>query len=390
MEGVEIGHFNGALDAIFSAYRGLMSIKVGGALRSVSSTFGKGDTLVLDGTPEILLMNCLRRYDSQAILITEEMGIDELSNLQPDFEDPRRFRTVFLADPMDRSTVLRDFLNDFDQTKTISEVMRSKDTRRQWEAKCGASASISGASSAITCVRRGLPIFSIIVNYVTQQLFVSCGAGNFVLPIPADTQRIDLEYIREHGTKISFRRIDTDHHEKSMRRFVTFTGKSGYRENLEASNLMETGELESNLYYSLPGGPSRILYLSEFQPASAPLGFILANGEKIGEWIHWLPFVRFAKSGDDQSESAFLLYEIFPDSIRSKDGVLMATPPAYSIFQPSVLAGGKNIIDVRRVSTFTNPSRIRSTLMVVPSGNSLMTLLTRQNGHREIRFATDW
>ncbi len=386
MQGVEEGHCNAAIDAVLGAYRGVLSVTVGEAQRSISSTFGKGDTLVLDATPEILLTEILRRYDSRAIIITEEMGTDDLANLQPDYGDPRRFTTVFLADPMDRSMVLNKFLQGFDRTKTLDQVMRGKGVRERWEKECGATAPITGATTAITCVRRGLPIFAVIVNYVTHQLFLSCEAGNYVLNIPSEPRRIDLDYVRERGAKLAFRKIDVDHHEKSMRRFVTFTGKSGYKENLEASRLMEPADLERNLYFNLPGGPSRMLYLSEFQPDTDPMGFILANGEKISEWIHWLPFVRFAKLADDQSKCAFRVYEIYTVAAQIKDGVYMATPPAYSIFQPLVAPSDKVVLEVKRVSSFLNPSKIRSTLIVVPSGNSLMTLLTRQYGHREILF----
>ena len=315
------------------------------------------------------------------------MGTDDVAKLKPDLDDPGRFKTMFISDPMDRSAILKNFIASHDGKKTLWEILGGLKAVKRWEETSGASAAISGATSAITCVRRGLPIFAVIVNYVTQQLFLSCAAGNYILGIPLKPEKIDLRYILKHGAKLTFRKMDTAHHEKSMRRFVTFTGKSGYRENLEASRLMDPAELEANLYYSLPGGPSRMLYLSSFQPEADPLGFILANGEKIGEWIHWLPFARFAKLGDDQSESAFRIFEMYASSAQIKDEVFMATPPAYSIFQPSATAADHRLVlDVQRVSSFINPSKIRATLIVVPSGNSLMTLLTRQYGHREIIF----
>src|SRR3989338_1721940 len=110
MQGVEVSHFNAALNALLSAHYGLMMVTIEEAQRKISSTFGKPDTLVIDGTPEIILTNHLRQYDSQAIIITEEIGTDDLAKLQPDVEDPRRFRTIFIADPMDR---VRCFVHSF-------------------------------------------------------------------------------------------------------------------------------------------------------------------------------------------------------------------------------------------------------------------------------------
>ena len=389
MQGVEISHCNATINAVLAAYYGLISVTVEEAGQSTSSTFGKRDTLVIDGTPEIILTNHLRSYDSQAIIITEEIGTDDLAKLQPDVEYPRRFRTIFLADPLDRSDFFSKFLATFKYKESIGSTMRLPDTKTNWENTAGGPAEITGPSTAITCVRRGLPIFSVIANYITRHLFICCGAGTYKLELPDEPCSLDLDFIRKNAQKLTFRALDRKHI-PSMRRFVTFTGKEGYQESLEASNLMKNEELQSNLYYNRPGGPLRILYLSCLQPEDTSIGFILANGEKIGEWVHWLPYVRFVNDIDCADEPAMRVYEVFQKVLRTKDGALMSTPPAYSIFQPSSLAGGKIVVDVRRVSAFVNPSKIRSTILIVPRGNSLMTLLTRQYGHREIEFASDW
>ncbi|OHA40276.1 MAG: hypothetical protein A3H68_00830 [Candidatus Taylorbacteria bacterium RIFCSPLOWO2_02_FULL_46_40] len=389
MQGVEVSHFNAALNALLSAHYGLMMVTIEEAQRKISSTFGKPDTLVIDGTPEIILTNHLRQYDSQAIIITEEIGTDDLAKLQPDVEDPRRFRTIFIADPMDRSKVFCSFLSQFPAEDTIGEVMRREDTGVKWVASSGGPMEITGGSSAITCVRRGLPIFSVMVNHITGQLVWCCGAGVYWMKIPEVYESTDLDEILKKARPLVFRSLNRNY-QSSMRRFVTFTGKEGYLANLEASKLMKPAELETNLFFKEPGGPLRILYLSEFQQEEVALGFILANGEKIGEWIHWLPFARFVRDSGHADEPAFKVYEVFQETLRMKDTALMATPPAYSIFQPSSYAGGRIVIDVRRVSAFVNPSKIRSTILIMPRGNSLMTLLAKQYGHREIEFANEW
>lgn len=48
---------------------------------------------------------------------------------------------------------------------------------KRWEKIGEGPASITGASAAITCVRRGGIIFSVLLNYITQELIVACSSG---------------------------------------------------------------------------------------------------------------------------------------------------------------------------------------------------------------------
>lgn len=188
------------------------------------------------------------------------------------------------------------------------------------------------------------------------------------------------------GTKLYFPAIRCPYNDDA-RRFVTFVGKEGYLENLKDSNLMPDREIEQYLHYSEPGGPSRILYLSTIQPKDTPIGFILANGEKIGEWIHWLPWISFARQEDDQSANALSVYEIYNnDKVRMKDKIFMSTPPSCSVFKKANKCGSRMIMDINRFSDYENPSRIRSTLIVCPTGNTLATGLVKQFGYRPIEF----
>jgi hypothetical protein len=173
-----------------------------------------------------------------------------------------------------------------------------------------------------------------------------------------------------------------------MRKFVTFLGKEGYRENLVASRLVDEKVLETMLHYGLPGGPLRVLYLSGLQATkpSEQVGFILANGEKIGEWIHWLPFVRFARDHHDASVPALRLFEVYQDRPGTKDGVLMATPPIYSPFQPYSENDSRMVIDVNGLSRYPNPSKVRATLIVAPHDNRMATRAVSQYGYRHIVF----
>ena len=363
-----------------------MHTKVGDALRKVAG-YGKGDTLGMDAGPEIAICHGLNEYDKGAVVVTEEAGTGGKQFSEP-FRpnDPETLRTVFISDPTDRSSQLKAFLGGFPVKKRVGHIMADPESAKKWEHLYGGPASITGATSSISCVRRGLPIFSVFVNYNTQELCVSCAAGNKVLKLPEErpAHPIDVSYVMENGADIVFPSIGNDF--MSMRRFTTFLGdatKIGYKENFDDSGLMDPKDAQSMLHYGLPGGPSRIMYLSTMQPKEAPIGFILANGEKITEWIHWLAFVRFAKKKMDASMPALTMYEVFQKRPWTKEGVLMSTPPNYSIFRQH---GSQMYIDTAWLLRMPNPSHLRATLVIAPQDNRQIQRTSSQSGYRTITF----
>ena len=385
MQGVEKSHLNAATSAGLTAFYDLMHSTVEDALRKIAA-YGKKDTLGMDAGPEIIICEELRRYDAGAVVITEEIGSRGMKLLSDTFRpnDPQTFRTVFISDPTDRSNQLKAFLAEFPKEMKIGAIFKDPGTKDKWEAQFGGPASITGATSAISCIRRGIPIFSVIINYITQEMIVSCAAGNRIVKLPDDRQcTIDFDYVRTHGKIITFPTVDGL---RCMRRFVAFlgdAGKIGYRENFLDSGLMSEAELKDNIHYEKPGGPSRALYLSSLQPRQAPVGFVLANGEKIGEWIHWLSFVQYARSQQDDSQPALILYEVFQDRPWTKEGVLMSTPPNYSVFREYE---EKLYIDTSWLLRMPNPSKLRSTLIVAPFDNRWVLRFSSQAGYRPIRF----
>ena len=57
-----------------------------------------------------------------------------------------------------------------------------------------------------------------------------------------------------------------------------------------------------------------------------PIGFILANGEKIGEWINWLTFCKY--------NNELVAYSIYSGTdFSKKDDILTAPSPIYSILE---------------------------------------------------------
>lgn len=141
------------------------------------------------------------------------------------------------------------------------------------------------------------------------------------------------------------------------------------------------------LHYDLPGGPSRPFYLSSLYNEEPPIGFVLANGEKIGEWIHWLSLTRFASMERDLREPALRMYEIHLERPWTRDGYLMSTSRAYSIFKE--VDRGRVIISVERLRELDNPSKYRSTLLVAPASNSWAIQIVRQYGYRPLVFIDD-
>lgn len=384
MHGIEKALCNASINAILAAYYALMRADVNEALRPVLK-YGKGDTGGYDAMPEITIGERLRRFDPSAMFITEETGTRERISIKLT-DDPEQFKTIFISDPTDRSDQLRTLLERFKGTpKKVGEVMHDREIRQEWESSNGSPASITGASSALSCVYHGKVIFSVMVNYLTEELLVACNAGIYRMHLPPISTTMTLEHIMAKGTRLWFKTIDADD-PIAMRRFVTFVGKSVYGENLVDSKLMATEEeYKRSLHYELPGGPLRVLYLSPLQPKDQPIGFILANGEKIGEWIHWIPYIRFARQKEDQAEPVLRLFEVFQARPHTKGGVLMSTPTAYSIFKARGEQGAM-IVDVNRFQNYENPSMIRETLIATSCTNDWAMRVVNQYGYREIKF----
>lgn len=384
MEGIEKSHCNAVLAAISKSTYAFWQSTVEEALRPILK-YGKSDTLGMDAMAEITIIETLQEYDHLSAIITEEAGGREKIRFSHP-EDHHLFRTVFISDPTDRSSQIKTALEStVDKTKSVLETVNNQGFKEMWETKFGAPLPITGGSSAITCVRKGLPIFSVIVNYITRQLFLACSAGCYSYELPLEQTKIELDTILKNGEKIFFHdTCQTDH----MRHFTTFMGKSTYKENFIDSHFMSEADMVKNLKYDLPGGPSRALYLSKLQSLENQIGFVFANGEKITEWIHWLPYLRFARKRDDQGEPALKLFEVYQDQPYTKEGILMSTPPAYSIFQP-VNGSERVVIGVNKFAAFSNPSKIRSTLILTLADNHWATRAVNQYGYRPLEFFSE-
>lgn len=383
MQGIERAYLDVCIGAVIAANRTLLEMTPTEALRRTN--YGKGDTLGLDASPEIIIKKRLQDYDRHALLITEEL--DEVSRGRwPTDANPERQPLMFFSDPTDRSKMLKGFfeiIGNGSTVKTVGELMRERDSIALWEETYEKPASITGATTSITCVRKGTIIFSVVLNYVTQTIFIASPDGVFSLSLPsyADPalELVNLDYVHTHGHVLKFppTRL-TCHEPNDSKRFVTFLGKKGYRENFQDCMIF-VEEPDKFLHHNEPGGPARVLYLSELQQGFGPIGFIMANGEKIGEWIHWLAFAKFVENHDGSTK--LLVYEISIERPWVKDGVLMSTPEPYSIFH---FEDGRPYIDISQLRNFAIPNRFRSMLVVVPADNERMIHIMQQFKYRDV------
>jgi len=384
MQGIERIYCDVSVNAGVGAWRGLLEATATETLNKVP--YGKGDTLGLDATPEIIIAGRLSRFDQQAILITEELD-EQARRRWPTDSDPARQPLMFFSDPTDRSVELEKYIREIsksDPTAKVGDLMARCDQIAVWEQVSQESpAVITGPSTSITCVRKGQVVFSVILNYVTGTICVASDIGIYWYQLkPFDdpeNEQLTFADITRNGRQLIFpsareRRFSPD----DCRRFVTFLGKKGYRENFDDSQLF-TDNPDGFIHHSTPPGPPRTLYLSELQAEHGPVGFVLANGEKIGEWLHWLSFVKYAK--DESGNPALRAFEISLERPWTKYGMLMSTSPAYSLFcgEP-----GSMYLDISRLRTYERPSQFRCMLVVLLADNERIIHVLRQHEYREV------
>jgi hypothetical protein len=401
MEGVELSYFNVCVRAIIEAFLTLSKMSVKEALMFVK--YGKGDTRGLDATAEAILIRKVKQYDSRAIFVTEEFQKKELEKWLFS-SDPDFLPDAFFSDPIDRTKFLvrfiirslekilgLDLLSTDDKTimeeinkadnsvksLTVRDLLIREDARETWEQSVAeAPASITGPTTSITYLKKGKLIFSIIFNFITFEICAAFDRGikRFKFDSCMGIDDVSWSEIYRRGDDINFPPWPRMSANDDDLRCVTFLGKAGYSENFRDSKIIDD-DPENHVYHSEPGGPSRISYLSNMHEGYPPVGLIIANGEKIGEWIHWLPFVKFSKGCDGQP--ALNVFEVSAERPWVKDGVLMSTPRAYSIFN---CFDDQKYIDLSQLKNLNQPNHFRSTIVIVPSGNNrVYSILIYQN-----------
>ena len=388
MQGIERKYCDVCISAVVGAWRELMDITAYEALRK--TRYGKGDalgqTMGLDAIPELTISGRIKDFDEHAIFITEELD-EQARRRWPTDSDPIRQPLMIFCDPTDRSIELEKYIQEISVGNPMGKVgvlMAACDQKAVWEKVSQESpAIITGSSTAITCVRKGEVIFSIILNYITGTIFIATNIGVYHLQLndyadPAN-EALTFSDITKKGQHLVFPSVrDRGFSLDDCRRFSTFMGKKGYPENFTDSELF-VEDWKAFIHHSTPPGPPRPLYLSELQRNYGPVGFVMANGEKIGEWIHWLAFVKFARN--ENGGQALRAFEIYLERPWTKYGILMSTSPAYSLFYGEP---GNMFLDISRLRTYERPSQFRCMLVVLLADNERITNALLQHQYREV------
>ncbi len=364
MLGIEKVYLDVALKALLRANNALGDISASYAIKEVSG--GKADTKGLDSITEQIIIAEAQNFDSDLVVITEEKGkIPEDLLLDKD-------RVVFFCDPTDRSKPLEQFI-----AKQL-KVYPDGDTRvrqlldpNKWREYHGEPL-VSGAYGSITAVREGRILFNAMVNYVTQQMFVACPSGVFYFDVSGGNILVDLKNISFTFPK------------KLSHKFATFLTKPKYIKNLEQTELCL---LPTDCIVKDPGGPARILYLSSLY-TEQDIGFILGNGEKIGEWLGWLAYAMYARDAADPSKPALRVDQISFEDAGTRERVLIAVGPHLSILEQRE---GKLYINLDKLKYFTgnpSPNHYRETLLLTHPDNveKIVHMLNSTHTCRQLHF----
>ncbi len=342
MKGIERDLRDMAVEALTKAHEEVGKLRCEFAVELVSG--GKADTYGLDAIPEEVVKQEVNDYDGDIVLITEETG--KMYSGEKGLESTQ---TILICDPTDRSIKMREFLQqliDEDPdvgARTVENVFL--EYRERWKDRFG-NPTISGASASVTAIRDRQILFNVMVNYVTGELFVADSMGPRRILIKDESGE-------EHGNDVRFRSAA-----KASGKFVTFLGKSGYAENLTKSGL---GLQEGDCPDPWTGGPLRILHLSDL--GDGDVSFIMSNGEKVCEWIGWLAWVKFARDPWQLDEDSLWAFRLFFECPRTKELVLVAPAPHYSIFAEEE---GITRVDLQRMFQLPDPSHYRETILVTP------------------------
>ncbi len=381
MQGIEVDCCDMCMGAITAARCTLLDHSAAEALRSVK--YGKGDTLGLDSVTETTICGRISSY-VHALIITEERDVEAKENW-PNDSDPARQPLMFFSDPTDRSSPLQKFIEAIakdDPTAKVGDLMERCDSQEIWEQMFEPPVSITGPTTSITCVSKGEILFTTILNLITNVMVVASEAGVYRYDLGKNCKPgkgLTLDQIVSKGKQVVFPGIrDRGFTLDDCRRFVTFLGKSGYKENFDDSGLFVDGA-ELFLHHNAPPGPPRPLYLSDIQKGHGQVGFILANGEKISEWMPWLAFVKHARNS--RGERALRAFEISLERPHTKNDMHMSTLPAHSIFSSNK---GMPFLDISRLRVYDHPSQFRCMLVVIPSDNERVINTLEEHQYREV------
>ena len=384
MQGYERNYVDLIIKAGLSAYVGIRTTPVAELIGFVKSGKKENDTLGMDWVAETRIREDVMNYDSKIILVTEEAE-PKRTDFPPYVNRDSRGKTV-ICDPIDRSSPMKKLVIELEKLfpgTTISGLPEDFDLIKFWETNIAeAPVKITGGTTALTCLIGGKTLASVVINHIAENIVIAVPAGiyEYSLKRPIDEiESIDMKTIVKGKKQVYFPASkDSCPKIADMKKFVAFAKKSGYPENLRDS-LIYFDDFLNHLHHDNPGGPSRTLYLSNFQKGHGSVGSIISNGEKITEWIHWLPVVKYAK--DVNGNPALRVFEVALEKPHQKGDVLMSCCSTYSIF---VQRENESLIDISFLRRFDKSSHYRAMLVVVPSDNRVVIDAMNKHCFREI------
>ncbi len=346
MEGIEVAYLGTAMAALADARHLVLRQRCHDALRPAR---GKSDTRFFDLAPEHALVQRIRQFDEECAVFTEEGTVD----------DRREYaeRLCYFIDPLDRSQPFANAIEELSgESPYVVDAMKSP----KWRLR-----GLDAPFASITCIRNSQICFNAMLDYTSGTIYVACKAMLKYGPLEKCS---DPERLASFGEDIFFdAREGTD--------LITFVGhESSPKRAQYEQHLRDLGIGEESLppsEYQVPGGPARILYLSEASSRSsnrqgdgqsgvdyAP-ALIMSNGEKICEWCGWLAYATHS----DQLR----VYEVYAEKFSSRDYILLAPPPNYSLF---VVSGRGCSLRLDRVTGLEKPVRYRSAIVIAHGASS--------------------
>ncbi|HXU02489.1 MAG TPA: helix-turn-helix transcriptional regulator [Polyangia bacterium] len=266
---------------------------------------GKPDTLALDSESESIISSNLSRLSETTRILTEERRDGHLGGPVGSL--------CFFVDPVDRSSAvasaLRRAADQEGPTRDVYSVLpRIRERMR---------GALGSPFLGITFVRDLIPRFSLLANYLSNEVVVACAAYTKICSLD---RAFDAASLERHGEDLAFAPRDG-------LSAVFFPGHGEHAQNRK--RLAEALDLEQHpVVAQMPGGPARVLALADIERESldspSDVAVVASVGEKITEFIHWIGFAMFSQ--------ALAVYELSPDGAFAQDRLLLAPSERYSIF----------------------------------------------------------
>ena len=348
--GIEIGYLSAAIEALHAARFAVMAQP---PPLSLMPGTGKAGSKLFDAVAEHAIADRLLAYNSRCVIVTEEAGVIG--------EKKYAALVSYVVDPFDRS---RPFfrtvrgISDAKQYRNLGELFSDTEfNMRALEAPFG----------SITCILDLEIAFNAMIDYASGRVYVACkgfvGYGDI-------NSGVDPRSLVRNGHELSFS-------PRSGSTFLCFTGDPDKDQDASVNEQStKYGKILSGLGFdeayhlglSNPGGPARVLYLSDlYEDDGNPL-FVLSNGEKVFEFLGWLAYALYSRE--------LAVYELYSAGFEARGLILQAPPPNYSAFEPRFGQGGFRL-HVDRVIRLDPAGQYRGAIVVTHARSTTACALMR-------------